>query len=287
MVRPFAPGLGRKRDMPKIAATAVMLVLVAAAIGLNMTRYPTVWQMGAPPSPSSQPEEAARPSDAAHSAGFVPAPTSDKASAPKSSAATPPAGETQRRPTMTLPVSSPATNATPTAATHPQPTDAAVESFVEPLAEYRRQRDANGTAAAVHDAPPAATAPSSTPPPAASQPPAAMSKEWPAEAAASPRVVASPVPPKSPEPAKKAEGKQGDGPVVAEAKAGTVAVPVTEETVERLTPVVRPASVSTAPAAGSDNTIRPLPPLDPSGVPPPVAPAPGVLKPVYPSTGVQ
>ena len=85
--------------MPRIAATAVVLVLVAAAIGLNMARYPTVWQMVAPPSQSSQAEETLRPADTSHADRVAPAAASDNTS--------PPAGQSPRRPTMTLPVTTP------------------------------------------------------------------------------------------------------------------------------------------------------------------------------------
>lgn len=258
--------------MPRIAATGIVLALVAMAIGLNMARYPAVWQMVEPPAQSSQPEETARPAEAPRPTMLAPVNGSRRDSAPE------PLAGTSQRGAMTLPVSLGKTDSP--AANPPKEAHAAddpAESHAEPLAEYRRQRDANGIAATANAPSPEAAAPSNAAAPPAPDSPTSMSKVWPAEAAASLRVIASPAPPMA------FEGKKGDSPVFADTKSVTAPV----ESVERLTPVVRPVSVPTAPAADSDTTLRPLPPVDQPGAAVPAPLSPGILQPVYPSTGMR
>ena len=97
--------------MPKIAPVLGAIALVAIAIALNMARYPAVWEMIGPAPDAAQPRDPPPSAGSAEPARVLPSEPAAETAEPKG-----------------LPVEKPPAN---------QP-----EQCAEPLAQYRRERDA-------------------------------------------------------------------------------------------------------------------------------------------------
>jgi len=116
--------------MPKIAPLLGAIALVAIAIALNMALYPAVWEMIGP-APDAAPLKAPSAAGSAEPARVLPAePAAERAEPKGVPAVRPPANQgsaAESRPD--------AVAADSAAADKP-------EQYAEPLAEYRRERDA-------------------------------------------------------------------------------------------------------------------------------------------------